>query len=99
GPVILINQSRWRSDIVILLKDLPPSLITTPPDFHVRANRLNEQLLSVRKDKGLDSNEYDLTLASVLADLYELVGKPVLERLRKLEVPEKSRIWWCPTAA
>ena len=99
GPVILINQSRWRSDIVILLKDLPPSLISTPPDFHVRANRLNEQLLSVRKAKGLDSNEYDLTLASVLADLYDLVGKPVLERLRKLEVPKKSRIWWCPTSA
>ncbi|KAN0141049.1 CHAT domain containing protein [Lactarius tabidus] len=99
GPVILINQSRWRSDIVILLKDSPPSLISTPPNFHVRANRLKEQLLSVRKDKGLGSNDYDLTLASVLADLYELVGKPVLERLRKLEVPDKSRVWWCPTSA
>jgi hypothetical protein len=99
GPVILINQSHWRSDIVILLKDSPPSLISTPSDFHVRANRLKEQLLSVRKDKGLDSKDYDLTLASVLADLYELVGKPVLERLRKLEVPEKSRVWWCPTSA
>ena len=99
GPVILINQSRWRSDIIILLKDLPPSLISTPPDFHVRANRLKEQLLSVRKDKSLDSKDYDMTLASVLADLYELVGKPVLERLRKLEVPEKSRVWWCPTSA
>jgi CHAT domain-containing protein len=99
GPVVLINQSHWRSDIVILLKDSPPSLISTPSDFHVRANRLNEQLLGVRKDKGLDSKDYDLTLASVLADLYELVGKPVLERLRKLEVPEKSRVWWCPTSA
>ncbi|KAN0141051.1 CHAT domain containing protein [Lactarius tabidus] len=99
GPVILINQSQWSSDIVILLKDSPPSLISTPSDFHVRANRLKEQLLSSRKDKGLDSRDYDLTLASVLADLYELVGKPVFERLRKLEVPEKSRVWWCPTSA
>jgi CHAT domain-containing protein len=99
GPVILINQSHWRSDIVILLKDSSPSLISTPSDFHVRANRLKEQLLSVRKDKGLDSKDYDLTLASVLADLYELVGKPVIERLRKLKVPEKSRVWWCPTSA
>ena len=99
GPVILINQPKWRSDIVILLKDSLPSLISTPSDFHVRANRLKEQLLRVRKDKSLDSKDYDLTLASVLADLYELVGKPVLERLRKLEVPEKSRVWWCPTSA
>ena len=99
GPVILINQSKWRSDIVILLKDSPHSLISTPPDFHLRANRLKEQLMSVRKDKGLDSKDYNLTLASVLADLYELVGKPVLERLRRLEVPVKSRVWWCPTSA
>jgi hypothetical protein len=99
GPVILINQSDWRSDIIVLLKDSPPSLISTPSDFHVRANGLKEQLLSVRKDKGLDSKDYDLTLASVLADLYELVGKPVIERLRKLKVPEKSRVWWCPTSA
>ena len=99
GPVILINQSEWRSDIIILLKDSPPSLISTAPEFHVRANRLKERLLGVRKDKGLDSKDYDLTLTSVLADLYELVGKPVLERLRKLEIPEKSRVWWCPTSA
>ncbi|KAH9979695.1 CHAT domain-containing protein, partial [Russula compacta] len=29
GPVILINHSRWRSDIIILLHDSPPSLIPT----------------------------------------------------------------------
>src|SRR6266702_2748749 len=45
------------------------------------------------------NKDYDLTLASVLADLYDLVGKPVIERLRQLEVPEKSRVWWCPTSA
>ncbi|KAF8263683.1 CHAT domain-containing protein [Lactarius quietus] len=99
GPIILINQSHWRSDIIILLKDSPPSLIPTPSNFHVRANNIKEQLLSVRRDKGLDSKDYDLTLASVLADLYELVGKPVIERLRQLEVPENSRVWWCPTSA
>ena len=99
GPIILINQSRWRSDIIILLKDSPPSLISTPSDFHDRANRLKEQLLSIRKEKGLDSTDYELTLASVLADLYELVGRPVIERLRQLEVPEESRVWWCPTSA
>ncbi|KAI9445751.1 CHAT domain-containing protein [Lactarius psammicola] len=99
GPVIIINQSRFRSHIVILLKYSSPSVIFTPSDFHDRANRLKGQLLRVRNERGLDSVDYDLTLASVLADLYELVGKPVIERLRQLNVPEKSRVWWCPTSA
>ncbi|KAH8981380.1 CHAT domain-containing protein [Lactarius hatsudake] len=99
GPVIVINQSEWRSDIVILHKDLPPSVISTPSDFYARANGLKDQLLRVRKEKGLESEDYGHNLASVLADLYELVGKPVIERLRQLEIPEKSRIWWCPTSA
>ncbi|KAH9013817.1 CHAT domain-containing protein [Lactarius pseudohatsudake] len=99
GPVIVINQSEWRSDIVILHKDLPPSVISTPSDFYARANGLKDQLLRVRKEKGLESEDYGHNLASVLADLYELVGKPVIERLRQLEIPEKSRVWWCPTSA
>ncbi|KAI9436314.1 CHAT domain-containing protein [Lactarius indigo] len=99
GPVIIINQSRWRSDIIILHKDSPPSVIFTPPNFHNRANQLRDQLLRTQKEKGLDSIDYDLTLASVLADLYELVGRPVIERLHQLNIPEKSRVWWCPTSA
>ncbi|KAI9436313.1 CHAT domain-containing protein [Lactarius indigo] len=99
GPVIVINQSDWRSDIIILHRDLPPSVIATQPDFHDRANALKDQLLRVRKENGLDSEDYGHNLASVLADLYELVGKPVVERLRQLNVPEKSRVWWCPTSA
>ena len=46
---------------------------------------------------GVYSEDYDYTLTSVLSDLYKLVGKPVIERLRELKVPEKSRVWWCPT--
>jgi CHAT domain-containing protein len=102
GPVIIVNQSQlagFPSHIIILLKDLPPSVISTPASFHDRANRFTNELLRVRKEKGLDSKNYDLTLASVLSDLYELVGKPVIERLCKLKVPEKSRVWWCPTGA
>ncbi|KAI9435226.1 CHAT domain-containing protein [Lactarius psammicola] len=99
GPVIIINQSEWRSDIIVLYKDLSPSFISTPSDFCDRANRLKDQLLRIRKEKGLDSEDYNLTLAFVLAELYKLVGRPVIERLRQLEVPEKSRVWWCPTDA
>jgi hypothetical protein len=99
GSVIIINQSEYRSHIILLLRDSPPSVLPLPSNFHDRANRLKGDLLHVREDKGLDSRDYGLTLASVLADLYELVGKPVIERLRQLKVPEKSRVWWCPTAA
>ncbi|KAH9053720.1 CHAT domain-containing protein [Lactarius vividus] len=99
GPVVIINHSEWRSDIVILLKDSPPSVISTPSDFYARANGLKDRLLRVRKEKGLESEDYGHNLASVLADLYELVGKPVIDRFRQLKIPEKSRVWWCPTSA
>jgi CHAT domain-containing protein/tetratricopeptide (TPR) repeat protein len=101
GPVIVINQSQtdFPSHILLLRKDSRPFIITTPSSFHDRANRLQNELLRVRQEKGLDSKDYDLTLSSVLSDLYELVGKPVIERLRKLKVPEQSRVWWCPTGA
>jgi hypothetical protein len=101
GPVIIVNQSlsRLPSQIILLFNDSPLSILSTPPDFDDRANRLENELLRVRKEKGLDSNDYDLTLAFVLSDIYELVGKPVIERLRKLNVSEKSRVWWCPTGS
>ena len=98
GPVIIINHCDWRSDIIILLYNSPPSLIPTPGKFYDRAECLKDQLLAARKE-GLDSMEYDDALASVLEALYELVGRPVIQRLRELNVPEQSRIWWCPTSA
>ncbi|KAI9451569.1 CHAT domain-containing protein [Lactarius psammicola] len=98
GPVIIINHSKWRSDILILLHNTPPSLIPTSASFYRRASRLKNKLLASRDKYGLDSGHYDQTLAFVLAKLYRLVGKPVIDRLRELKVPEQSRIWWCPTS-
>ena len=98
GPVIIINHSVWRCDILILLHDMPPSLIPTHDDFFERAGALKDKLLNSRQKYGLDSNNYDETLASVLAELYTLVGQPVIDRLHQLQVPEQSRIWWCPTS-
>ena len=83
---------------MILLHNTSPSLIPTPNDFHGRANALKEKLLDSRDRLGLDSSHYDQVLASVLAELYELLGEPVMDRLRQLKVPEQSRIWWCPTS-
>ncbi|KAH9057683.1 CHAT domain-containing protein [Lactarius vividus] len=98
GPVIIINHSKWRSDILILLQNTSPSLISTPHDFYDRVTALQDKLLDSRHKYGLDSSHYDETLAFVLAELYSLVGKPVIDRLRQLKVPEQSRIWWCPTS-
>ncbi|KAN0140706.1 CHAT domain containing protein [Lactarius tabidus] len=98
GPVIIINHSEQRSHILILLHTASPSLIRTPADFYHRANALKDKLLGSRTKDGLDSRKYDETLATVLAELCELIGKPVIERLRQLQVPKQSRIWWCPTS-
>ena len=101
GPVIIINQSNspFPSHIILLLKNSRPFIILTPPSFHDCAIQLENELLRVRKENGLDSRDYALTLASVLSGLYELVGKRVIERLREFKVPEKSRVWLCPTGA
>ena len=64
GPVIIINHSRWRSDILILLHNASPSLIPTPDDFYDRASALKDKLLDSRDKYGLDSSHYDQTLAS-----------------------------------
>lgn len=95
GPVIIVNHSMWRSDIIILLHDSPPSLITTSDDFFDRARGLKDQLLAARKE-GLDSTEYQDTLTSVLETLYDLVGRSVVKRFQELNVPEQSRIWGVP---
>ncbi|KAH9041471.1 CHAT domain-containing protein [Lactarius deliciosus] len=97
GPVIIINHCRWRSDIMIIFHNSLPCSIPTASDFYNRANKLRDELVEARKH-GLDSIEYQDALSFVLKDLHELVGKPVIKRLRLLGVPEQSRIWWCPTS-
>jgi CHAT domain-containing protein len=98
GPVIVINHCEWRSDIIIIIPDSPPSLITTSRDFFKDANKLKEDLLRKRQGYGSDSKTYRSSLTRVLKRLYELVGKPVIERLDKLKIRKKSRVWWCPTS-
>jgi CHAT domain-containing protein len=97
GPVIIINHCEWRSDIMIIFHSLLPCFIPTSGTFFTRAKKLRDEQVEAMK-KGLDSVEYQDALCSVLKDLYELVGEPVIKRLRVLGIPEQSRIWWCPTS-
>ena len=100
GPVIVINHSKWRSDVIIVLHKDPPSLIPMPSDFFDRASQLKAIFLSTREEYGPDSGHEDALLVTfVLAELYKLIGQQVIEKLKELGIREKSRVWWCPTSA
>jgi len=98
GPIIIINHCKWRSDILIVLHNTDPFLITTSEDFYDRAIELRTRLVRTRQEYHLESKQYQRALRFVLKDLYELVGQPVIKELRRLNIPEQSRIWWCPTS-
>jgi hypothetical protein len=98
GPVIIINHCKWRSDIIIVLHDSPPSHIPVPYDFFDRAGHLKNKLLNTRERYGFDSGNHEDALSFVLTELYEFVGRPVIRRLNKLGIAEQSRVWWCPTS-
>ena len=99
GPVIVINHCSYRSDILIVLHDsTTPVLIPTAEDFYARTAGLKESLLVARTEGTLDSERYESSLRLVLEELYELVGRPVIEKLNELGIPEQSRVWWCPTS-
>lgn len=40
--------------------------------------------------QGLESDAYDIALRAILKEIYELVGRPVIERLDELNIPEQS---------
>ena len=98
GPVIITNHCKWRSDIIIVLHNSPPSLITMPYNFFGVVIGLKGRLLGIRQRCGSDSKQYNRALISVLKDLYDLIGGPVIKRLNELGIPEQSRVWWCPTS-
>jgi CHAT domain-containing protein len=98
GPIVIINHCKWRSDILILLHDSHTLAITMPDDFYGRAIELRDRLVKTRNQHRLESKQYQHALRSVLENLYELVGRPVIEEFRKLNIPEQSRVWWCPTS-
>ncbi|KAH9956725.1 CHAT domain-containing protein [Russula dissimulans] len=98
GPVIIINHCAFRPDILIILRDSAPVLIPTHMDFFTRAAELKQLLLETRTKFSLDSIDYERALCFVLQGLHNLVGRPVIEKLHELGIPEQSRVWWCPTS-
>src|SRR6266702_3750224 len=98
GPIVVINHCRYRCDILIVLHGSSPVHIPTVEDFYSRTIELKELLLSTRAKHPLESKQYQRALRFALEELYELVGRPVIEKLHELEIPEQSRVWWCPTS-
>ncbi|KAI0292156.1 hypothetical protein BC826DRAFT_1105652 [Russula brevipes] len=98
-----------RNSLIVRIQALPgfESFLMAPSfdtlrsaaavDFYSRAEAMGNQLFRTRKH-GLGSKEYEEALSSVLKALYDLVGQPVIERLRELNEQEQSRIWWFPTS-
>ena len=89
GPVIIINHCEWHSDIFVIFHNSLPCSIPTADNFYAHANKLRDDLVKARRH-GLDSIEYQDAHCTVLKGLYELVGEPVIKRLRVLGIPEQS---------
>ncbi|KAI0251109.1 CHAT domain-containing protein [Lactifluus subvellereus] len=98
GPVVIINLSKYRSDILIVRSNHLIVHIPTPTNFFHRVTKLTHQLSETRKSYRLESKKYDRVLRQTLEELSELVGQPIAERLMELGIPEHSRIWLCPTS-
>ena len=98
GPVVIVNLSKYSSDILILRSNHPVVHIPTPMNFFDRVTKLASQLSEARKTRRLESKKYDRVLRQTLEELSELVGQPVANRLMELGIPEQSRIWLCPTS-
>jgi tetratricopeptide (TPR) repeat protein len=96
GPVILINISNYRSDAIILHINSPPLLVTLPEIQPNHLIHLTEQLTFAR-DMGAGADRSKV-IFPILRALWKDIVSPIVDCLTKIGVPEKSRVWWCPTS-
>ena len=92
GPVILINISSYRSDAIIIHIDKPPILVALPKATPEHLTDLGEQLASALAVNNSSK------LLPILRDLWNHIVSPVCDSLTQLAVPQRSRVWWCPTS-
>jgi len=94
GPVILINISNYRSDAIILHINSPPLLVPLPDVHPNHLIHLAEQL-TLATGAGADRSK---DIPPILRALWKDVVSPIVDHLAAMGVPEKSRVWWCPTS-
>ena len=97
GPVILVSISNYRSDAIILHIDSPPTLVTLPKARRKDLIHLVKQL-ALAKYTGAKSGGHSKNMPPILRAIWTNVISPVIDCLTELGVPEKSRVWWCPTS-
>ena len=93
GPVILINISDYRSDAIILHINSPPLLVPLPEVQPNHLTHLAEQLTLARGRADCSKD-----IPPILRALWKNIVSPIVDRLAEIGVPEKSRLWWCPTS-
>ncbi|KAF7979117.1 hypothetical protein HWV62_43331 [Athelia sp. TMB] len=103
GPVIIVNVAERRSDVIVII--LCQFKAPTVLPLTVGGQNSKEAYLTILKLSKLLFNERgrvgfsDTLENTILKKLAELLVTPVLKALERLGVPEKSRVWWCPTSA
>ncbi|EJC99388.1 uncharacterized protein FOMMEDRAFT_161001 [Fomitiporia mediterranea MF3/22] len=100
GPVIVVNHSKHRSDVLIILsrEDRPVVCIPLDREFYEEGIELCAKLVGTRSQYGPNSAEYDGMLRCTLKTLWDRVVSKVVDKLDELGISEGSRIWWCPTS-
>ncbi|KAF9062544.1 CHAT domain-containing protein [Rhodocollybia butyracea] len=98
GPVIVVNCSWYSSDVLIILEQNLPVLIPLVENFYEETETLVQRLMEARGDIKTSPKRYNHVLQATLKDLWDLVVSPVVTKLRELQIPEMSRIFWCPTS-
>lgn len=95
GPVIVVNISRYRSDAIIIVRDADPILVPLPG---VMPDMLVSLAIPFRDPRAQSTVIFSKSISPVLRNLWRLVAQPVVEKLVEFRIPNRSRIWWCPTA-
>ncbi|KAF9063099.1 CHAT domain-containing protein [Rhodocollybia butyracea] len=97
GPVIVINCSRYKSDVLVIEEH---NLVWIPMvrGFYEEVKTLVQRLTEAKSYIKAAPKRYNHVLRETLQDLWDLVVSHVVAVLHKLHVPEKSRIFWCPTS-
>ncbi|KAL0955309.1 hypothetical protein HGRIS_004195 [Hohenbuehelia grisea] len=100
GPVILVNCSEARSDVIIVFANRVPSIINLDASFRETALHIHKRYLNARGEamKERVSDVFSTTLGEISKALWDMVVADVVAELKKCGVPEGSRIWWCPTS-
>jgi hypothetical protein len=95
GPIIIINISQYRSDAIILQDVGDPVVVPLRENLSIILAQLSSEFATACALHGEVSAKLILP---ILRSLWHNIAFPVRTQLVALEVPDKSRIWWCPTS-